>query len=120
MPKHVSEAALDTLLNYLAGSTRMDVVSDSTLPTNLGNSLANVSMGAGDFSVAPGDGAQGSRKLTMGAKPGVVVSTGGTPRHVLLTLSGSVRLVTTCTGPDLTEGSNVDFPSWKYEIAAPQ
>ena len=119
MPKVVPDAAMDALLDYVAASTRMDVVSDTTAPAGLTNTLANVAMASGDFAKAQGDAGARSRKLTMSAKTGVAVTDDGTPWHVCLSLAGTIRLTTECTGPGLTTGSNVDFPSWKYELGIP-
>jgi hypothetical protein len=119
MAKHVPDLVMDAALDYVAACTQMDVTSDVSTPANLTNSLADVTMAGGDFTKAQGDAGAGSRKVTMGAKSGVVVDENGTPRHVVLSLTGTIRLVTTCTGPDLTATSTVDFPAWKYEIGVP-
>ena len=119
MSKSVPDTIMDAALDAVAGSTRMDVTSDVGTPTDLTNTLANVAMAGGDFVKAVGDAGAGSRKVTMGAKAGVSVTGDGTPLHVVLTLTAVIKLITTCTGPDLTNGSSVDFPAWKYEIGIP-
>ena len=119
MSKSVPTAVMDTLLDAIAASTLQTVVSDSSTPTDLTNALADVAMSSGDFTKATGDAGAGSRKITMAAKSGQTVDASGTPNHVVLSLSGAIKLVTTCSGPDLTSGSTVDFPEWKYEIGIP-
>ena len=119
MSKSVPDLVMDAALDYVAACTRMDVVSDSSTPTNLTNTLANVTLSSGDFTKAQGDAGAGSRKVTIGAKSAVSVTGNGTPLHVVLSLTAVIRLITTCTGPDLTSGSTVDFPAWKYEIGIP-
>jgi len=119
MGKSVPDAIMDAALDAVAASTLMNVLSDVTTPTDLTNSLADVTMAGGDFSKAEGDAGGGSRKITMAAKAGVTVDSSGTPLHVVLSTGGTLNLITTCSGPDLTAASSVDFPSWDYEIGIP-
>jgi len=119
MSKSVPDAVMNKILDEIATATLMSVVSDSGTPTDLTNSLADATMGGGDYTQTEGDAGAGSRKITMTAKSGQTVDENGTPNHVVLSLSGTIILVTTCSGPDLTSGSTVDFPSWKYEIGVP-
>ena len=119
MSKSVPTAVMDVLLDAIAASTLQTVVSDVTTPTDLSNALADATMASGDFTKATGDAGAGSRKVTMSAKAAQTVDAPGTPNHVVLSLSGTIKLVTTCSGPDLTAGSTVDFPAWKYEIGVP-
>lgn len=120
MAKSVPDAVMDVLLDEIATSNRMDVTSDTNTPSDLTNSLANVTMASGDFTKSQGDAGAGSRKLAIAAKSGVPVTANGTPHHVVLSVGGTTfKLITTCSGPDLTTGSNVDFPDWKYELGVP-
>lgn len=119
MAKSVPDAVMDAILDEIATATLQTVVSDAATPTGLINALADVAMSSGDYTKAQGDAGAGSRKLTMAAKLDVSVSATGTPNHVVLSLSGTILLVTTCSGPDLTVGSTVDFPAWEYEIGIP-
>jgi|SRR6056297_1110734 hypothetical protein len=119
MPKSVPDAVMNKILDEIATSTLMTVVSDTSTPTDLTGALADVTMAGGDFTQAEGDAGAGSRKVTMSAKSGQTVDADGTPNHVVLSLTGTIKLVTTCSGPDLTDGSTVDFPTWKYEIGIP-
>ncbi len=119
MSKSVPTAVMDKILDEIATSTLMTVVDDVGTPTDLTGALADAVMAGGDFTKAEGDAGAGSRKVTMTAKSGQEVDAEGTPTHVVLSLSGTIKLITTCTGPDLTTGSTVDFPAWKYEIGVP-
>lgn len=126
MSKTIPDTIMDTLLNAIADNAdTQSVVSDTSTPTDLTNALAAASMATGtigDYSIAEGDAGAGSRKLTMAAKSGVSVDAAGTPNHVVLadsTDANAIKLITTCSGPDLTVGSTVDFPSWKYELGVP-
>jgi hypothetical protein len=119
MAKSVPAAIMDALLDAIAASTLQTVVSDATTPTDLTGALADVAMAPADFTKAVGDAGAGSRKLTMAAKSGVLVDASGTPNHVVLSTAGTINLVTTASGPDLTVGSSVDMPTWKYELGVP-
>lgn len=119
MAKSVPDEVMNKILDEIETATLQTVVSDATLPTDLSGALAEVAMGGADYTQAEGDAGAGSRKITMSAKSGVTVDVSGTPNHVVLSLSGTHKLVTECSGPDLTDGSTVDFPSWKYEIGIP-
>jgi len=119
MSKSVPTAVMDKILDEIATATLQTVVSDSSTPTDLTGALADATMATADFTKAEGDAGVGSRKISMSAKSGQDVDTSGTPNHVVLSLSGTILLVTTCSGPDLTSGSTVDFPAWKYEIGVP-
>ena len=119
MAKSLPDAVMDTVLDAIAASTRMDAVSGAGTPTDLTTTLANVAMAGGDFAKAVGDAGAGSRKLTMTAKSAVSVTANGDPTHVVLSLTAVIKLITTCTGPTLSTGSTVDFPTWKYELGIP-
>lgn len=119
MSKSAPDASLDPNLDEIATCTQMDLVSDSSTPTNLTNSLASVSLtpgdGNGDFTIADGD--SGGRKLTITAKPGTTVTTPGTARHVVLSLSGTIKYVTTCV--ETAIAGTVDIPAWKITFGDP-
>ena len=119
MAKSVPDAVMNLILDEIATSTLMSVVSDSATPTDLSGELANATMTGSEYTQAQGDAGAGSRKITMSAMSGQTVDASGTPNHVVLSLSGTIKLITTCSGPDLTSGSTVDFPSWEYEIGIP-
>lgn len=121
MPKWVNDLEMDAALNYIAASTAMHVISTYTQgdsrATVVGNSLANVTMTSGDFTLADGDSS--GRKVTVAAKSGVSVTASGTATHVALIDGSVVRAVTTCTSQALTSGNTVNFPAWKWEIGDP-
>ncbi len=71
--------------------------------------LADVSMATGDFT-AGADG--GGRKLTVAAKSGVTIDTGGTATHIAICDGTRLLYVTTCNSQVLTQNGTVDFPSF--------
>lgn len=124
MAKTVHDDVLDGALNVIATATRMTAC--SAQPTtyteaNATYALADVTMAGGDFTNANGD--TSGRKVTVGAKSGVLIDTSGTATHIALMLVASSKLlyVTTCTSLALTaNGSNtVNFPAFDIEIADP-
>ena len=118
MGKSVSSTVLDAALEVIKTCTRMDVTSDVGTPANLVNTLANVAMvPATDYTIAPGDG--GGRKVTTVEKTGVSVTGSGTARHIVLSLTGTILLTTTCTEQVLTSGNTVTIPAFKDQIADP-
>lgn len=125
MAKSVHDNVLDGALNILKNNVTRQVAC-SAQPTTFteGNAtyaLADVTLASGDFTLANGDSS--GRKVTVGAKAGVLIDVSGTATHVaLLDVSNSLLLyVTTCTSQALVaNGSNtVSFPAWKIEIADP-
>ena len=119
MGKSIPTAVMDVLLDSIAASTLETVVSDTDTPTDLSGALADVTMGPGDFTKSEGSAGAGSRKLTIAAKAAQDVDAPGEPNHVVLSLDGTIKFITTASGPDLTVGSKVDFPSWEYELGIP-
>lgn len=121
MAKFVPDAVIDTLLDEVATATRMDVTSDVGTPTDLTNSLANVTLtagdGNGDFTIAAGD--TSGRKLTVTQQSNVSITSDGTALHVVLSLGGTILDVTTCTSQALTSGGTVTFPAWDHEVLDP-
>lgn len=116
MSKFVPNAVIDLLLAGVATATLMNVTSDSATPTDLTNSLADVVMASGDFAIA--DDTSG-RKVTIAQKANVDIDADGTALHVVLSLSGTILDVTTCTSQVLTSGGTVTFPSWTHSVADP-
>ena len=124
MAKSVADAVLDAALDVIATSTRMTACNAQPTTYTEANAtfaLADVTMAGGDFTKANGD--TSGRKVTVGAKSGVLIDVSGTATHVALMVVGSTTLlyVTTCTSQALTaNGSNtVNFPAWDIEIADP-
>ena len=120
MGKLIPDAVLNLILNDIATCTKLHITSDEDTPTHLNNSLAVVDLTSSDFTIEEGDGGPGSRKITIASKTDIDITADGTPRHVVLALDdGTMKLITTCLGPDFTIGSKVDTPEWKYELAKP-
>lgn len=117
MGKFVPDAVNDLLLDGVATATRIDVTSDTSTPTNLTNSLAYTTLASGDFTKADGDSS--GRKVTIAQKSGITINTSGTAKHIVLSLGGTIKDITTCTDQVLTAGGTVTFPSWKHEVADP-
>jgi len=124
MAKAANDIVMDGALDIIATATRQ--IACSAQPTtyteaNSTYALADVTLSGGDFTKANGD--TSGRKVTIGAKSGVLIDTSGTATHVaLLDVTNSKLLyVTTCTSQALTaNGSNtVNFPAWDIEIADP-
>lgn len=125
MAKAVHDDVLDGAHDIIRNNaTRMVACSAQPTTYTEGNAtfaLADVTMASGDFTKANGD--TSGRKMTVGAKSGVLIDTTGTATHVaLLDVTNSKLLyVTTCTSQALTaNGSNtVNFPAWDIELADP-
>ena len=121
MGKYVIDAALDAMLAFVAECTRLDVTSDAGTPANLDNTLANVTLtagdGNGDYTISNGD--TNGRKLTVAQQAGVSVTASGTAKHIALSLTGTIRLATTCTDQVLTLGNTVTIPTFDDEVADP-
>ena len=124
MAKAIPDAILDKTLDEIATATRM--VLCNAQPTtyaeaNATFALADVTMGGGDFTKANGD--TSGRKVTVAAKPGVLIDTSGTGNHIALVRVSDTTLiyVTTCSSQAVTaNGSNtVNFPAWDVELADP-
>lgn len=118
MGKFVIDAAMDAALDYIAACTLLSVTNDAGTPTDLTGALASVAVEAGDFEKA--DHTTG-RKVTCAAQEDVVITASGTAKHVCLSLSGTIRLATTCTEQALVDNdlNTVDFPAFYYAIADP-
>ena len=121
MGKAVADGVLDAALAYVAACTRLDVCSDVATPTDLTGSLADVTLtagdGNGDYVISNGDGT--GRKLAIAQQADVEVDVTGTAKHIVLSLTGVIRLVTTCTDQSLTDGNTVTIPTFDYEISDP-
>lgn len=125
MAKAVHDDVLDGAHDIIRNNaTRMVACSAQPTTYTEGNAtfaLADVTMASGDFTKANGD--TSGRKMTVGAKSGVLIDATGTATHVaLLDVTNSKLLyVTTCTSQALTaNGSNtVNFPAWDIELADP-
>jgi len=120
MGKLIPNAVLDLILNDIATCTKLHITSDTNTPTNLNNSLAVADLSPSDFTIEQGDSGVGSRKITIASKTDIEITADGTPNHVVLALDdGTMKLITTCLGPDFTIGSKADTPEFKYELSKP-
>jgi hypothetical protein len=123
MSKFAPDAVLDAALAEIATSTLLSIVSDATTPTDLTNTLASVSVtagaGNGDFTIANSDLGGGGRMVTITAQSGISISASGTANHIVLSVGGTIKYVTTCTAQALTSGGTVDVPAWKIGFADP-
>lgn len=123
MSKWANDTALDAYLNYIADNgAQLDVVSDTSTPTDLTNSLASTSLttgtGGADYSISDGD--TNGRKLTVAQQADISIGTSGEANHIVISDgAGTLLLVTTCTTQSLTSGSTVTVPSFDDEIADP-
>lgn len=121
MGKSVHNDVLDDALDRVCTATRMDVTSDVGTPANLTNTLANVTLtagdGGGDYVVGAGD--TNGRKVAVAQQADVPITGTGTALHVVLSLAGTILLTTTCTSQALTSGGTVTVPTFDYELADP-
>ena len=121
MGKSVANSVIDGALAVIATATRLDVTSDSSTPTGLTNSLAHVTLtagnGNGSYTIADGD--TSGRKVTIAQQSDISVTASGTANHIVLSLTGTILLTTTCTAQVLTSGNTVTVPAFADEIASP-
>ena len=123
MAKTVHIDVLDGALNIIKNNCDKMTVCAGQPTTytqaNVSNSLGEVAMVSGDFTVGVGD--VSGRKVRVASKSGVSVATGGTANHVALldTANSKLLYVTTCTDQVLTGGNTITFPFWDIEIADP-
>jgi len=121
MGKSVNNSVIDAALTEIATCTRLDATSDAETPTDLTNTLANVTLiagdGNGDYTIA--DGSTSGRKITSTQKADATITGTGTAKHVVLSVGGTIKLTTTCTDQVLTSGGKVTFPPFSDEISDP-
>jgi len=121
MGKFAPNDTIDAMLDEIATCTRLDVTSDSSTPTDLTNTLANVTLtagdGNGDYTI--GDGDSSGRKLAVAEQADVSITGSGDARHIVLSLSSTIKYVTTCTQQTLTSGGTVTVPTFDIEVADP-
>lgn len=121
MTAFLPDTTLDAALDEIATCTRLDVVSDTSTPTDLTNTLGNVTLtagdGNGDYVIADGD--VSGRKLTVGAQSDFAVTGTGDAKHIVLSLGGTIKAIATCTTQTLTSGNTVSTPAFDIEITDP-
>lgn len=120
---HIPNDAYAAYFDYFAACTRLSLTSDAETPANLNNELAFKALTAGtggaDYSVDDGDPT--GRKLVVTAQNNVDATDTGTTRHAVLSLDGTIRLVTTCAERSLnhTNEDKVNMGSFELEVGAP-
>lgn len=123
MAKQAPNTTIDAMLNQVALSTRLTVLSAE--PANFAGIaavlLASVVLtagdGNGDFVV--GDGDTSGRKVAIAQQTGVSIASSGDATHVGLDDGTTLHYVTTCTTQTLTAGGTVTSPTWDIEVADP-
>lgn len=123
MGKFVKDSAMDTALADIATCTLLSVCSGAGTPTDgtlAGVTLASVALtagdGNGDYVIA--DGTSG-RKVTVAQQADLSITATGDATHIVLSLAGVIKLVTTCTTQTLTSGGTVTVPTFSDTIADP-
>lgn len=112
MAEYVADSVIDAAITELATATRMDLVSDASTPTDLTNTLGNVTLtagvGGGDYTIetdAPG------RRLQVAAQ-NIASATGtGTGRHVVISLGGTILGAAPCADVAAVTGQPVNVNS---------
>lgn len=123
MPKKLNHTSLDQAYQHVADNgSQLDVVSDTTEPTDLTNSLASTSLttgdGNGDYTIEAGD--VSGRKLTVAEQAGVSITADGEANHVVISDgAGTLLLITECDPQQLYSGNLVNVPSFSDEIPDP-
>lgn len=126
MTKSVHNDVLDEALDYLSEQSKRMTVCNAT-PTTYTEAvstfkLAVTNVSGADFT-GPADGDTSGRKITIGQKTNVAVSTTGSANSVaLVETSGGGKLlyVTEVSATQqLVGGNTMTFNSWKVEIADP-
>lgn len=122
MAKAVHNDVLDAALGAVkTGATRMVALAAEPASYAAANSgaLADAAMTTADFTIA--EGTVSGRRVSVGAKSDVAVTTSGTATHVALLDGPGSRLlyVTTCPSQPLVSGSTVSFGGWDIEIGDP-
>lgn len=125
MPKFADPTTvLDALLDAIAQCNVQHIC--TSLPGSYAG-IAAVSLGSvsmtpvTDFTKAAGD--VSGRKVTVAAKSGVSITTGGTATHLVLarTTDSTLRLATTLNGgagQAVTSGGTANIPAWDDEVAS--
>ena len=123
MGKQVHNDVLDGMLNIIKNNATSQIVcSGVAAPVDraaaLAAALATVAMTGTDFTLA--DDTSG-RKVTSGAKAGVLIDASGDATHICYIDATRLLYATTCTPQTLTaNGTNtVSLPAWKIGVADP-
>jgi len=121
MGKSVHNDVLDDALDRVCTCTRLDVTSDAGTPADLSNTLANVTLTAGDGNddYVIGEGDSNGRKVAVTEQADVTITGDGTANHIVLSLDATIILTTTCTEQELYDTGTVTIPTFDYELADP-
>lgn len=123
MAKYMNPSVIDLALNDIKTNANKLIVCSQQPTTfaeaNVTYALGSVAMTSADYTLANGD--VSGRKVTVGAKAAVPVTTSGTATHVALvdTVNSILKLVTTTTSTAVAAAGTVDVGSFKDEIQAP-
>ena len=123
MAKFIHDSALDALLTKIATGTAIYLC--SAQPTTLTEATTTFALASevltpgdgNDFVIADGDA--GGRKVTVSAKPGVIVASTGTATHMAICDGTDVLLVTTCTSQGVTSGTSITLNSFSETVGDP-
>jgi hypothetical protein len=124
MAKFTHSSVLDAALNVVKNGAAV-MTACSALPSTYAEAtatykLADIAIDSSDFTgPSAGDGASGSRKVTVVAQSTVPIDSSGTATHVAICSSDTLLHAGTCTSIVLTSGQTVNFPSWDIEFAPP-
>lgn len=121
MGKWQNDKMLDAGLNYVKDNTTKECFC-SAQPTNYAQAtvdycLASVAASSSDIA-GPVDGDVSGRKLVVGDKEDVPVTTSGTGTHVALVdeTESELLYVTTCLAQEVSAGGAMVIPSWGIEL----
>ena len=118
--------AYDAYFAFFEACTRLDLVSDTDVPTDLSNTLANATLvPAEDYAIAAGD--PDGRKVTVAAQSAIDVTGVGTTKHAVLSYTAdagstwTIRLVTTCSERAVSNvlEDKVNMGSFSLQVVAP-
>ena len=121
MSKTLSNTVLDAALTVVTTCTRVDIVSDSATPTDLTNTLATTTLtagdGNGDYTIS--EGITNGRRVTVTGQASISSTLAGTGKHVVLSVGGTIHLVTTITDTAVAFPGTVTIPTFDHELSDP-
>lgn len=127
MPVAIPNAGYDAYFAYFAACTRLSLVSDEAVPSDLTNELAAATLtagdGNGDFTVGEGD--PDGRELVVTAQEDIEATGTGTSRHAVLSFwtgdAWVIRLVTECDERAInhSKGDVVNMQSFALHVSDP-
>ena len=121
MGKFQNDTMLDQALTWL--KTNMDTIYVCTSqPTTYAHASSSYKLAGSSHTIAgsPAAGDVSGRKIAVGAKSSISVSSAGSADHVAITGSiastQTLLYVTTCTTKALGASDKVNIPAWDVEI----